>query len=221
MYGGTYACRNGEDNCIISSGSFTISGGITFSNKAAQDSGNNNHAGLTLTNTLEGYVVGCTVENGDPGLRLGNKESGMYGVLDTVLHVSHNIQTEQHCKNVILMPKGEVNIQKGAPNSTDGNPTAKMLVFAGNNSVSVSGDRRWEINSIEWGEDGNFRVGSGDGTYTAFGVDVVSSNPAFAEIGTEVIADGTNWDPDNDGNAEKVILTDNGWVELQDLGTNL
>lgn len=223
MYGGTYASNYGEDNAVISSGSFSITGGITFSNKAAQDSGNNNHAALTLTNALNGFVGGCTTEVGDPGMRLGNKESGLYGLLNTVITtVSGSIQTEQNSEGVVLFPSGSVDIQKGAPNSNESNPSAKILAFAGNSSVTVSGNRLWEVSVLEWGDDGNFRIGHGGGdTYTAFGVDVVSSEPSFAAVGTEVIADGTNWDPDSDGNAEKVILTNSGWMEIQDLGTAL
>jgi hypothetical protein len=36
-----------------------------------------------------------------------------------------------------------------------------------------------------------------------------------------VIADGTNWDPDGDGNAEMVIYNGSTWLEIVDLGTSL
>lgn len=48
-----------------------------------------------------------------------------------------------------------------------------------------------------------------------------SSAPSDPEPGDVVIADGTNWDPDGDGNAEKVIYNGNTWVEDTDLQTAL
>jgi len=47
------------------------------------------------------------------------------------------------------------------------------------------------------------------------------SNPASGEV-KRLIADGTNWDPDGDGNAEVVyLLPDGSVIESVDLGQGL
>lgn len=45
--------------------------------------------------------------------------------------------------------------------------------------------------------------------------------PSTPSAGDVALADGTNWDPDADGNAEKVIYNGTSWVEDVDLGTAL
>lgn len=50
---------------------------------------------------------------------------------------------------------------------------------------------------------------------------VRSSAPSSPEPGDVVIADGTNWDPDGDGAAEKVIYNGSSWIEDTDLQTTL
>ncbi len=47
------------------------------------------------------------------------------------------------------------------------------------------------------------------------------SEPARAKLLGMVIADGTNWDPDNDGKAEVVIYNADQWIEITDLQTAL
>lgn len=56
---------------------------------------------------------------------------------------------------------------------------------------------------------------------TSFQYPVLSSAPSTPEAGDVVIADGTNWDPDADGNAEKVIYNGTEWIEDTDLQTAL
>lgn len=47
-----------------------------------------------------------------------------------------------------------------------------------------------------------------------------SSEPPSPDTGFTCIADGTNWDPDGDGNAEKVTWNGSSWVEETDYGTS-
>ena len=48
-----------------------------------------------------------------------------------------------------------------------------------------------------------------------------SSPPTDPQPGATALADGANWDPDGDGNAETVIYNGTAWVEDTDLGTPL
>lgn len=47
-----------------------------------------------------------------------------------------------------------------------------------------------------------------------------SSAPPSPKPGDTAVADGTNWDPDGDGAAEKVIYNGTSWIEDVDLGTS-
>jgi len=66
--------------------------------------------------------------------------------------------------------------------------------------------------------DGSTKLFDLDGWKTYPPLSAAPSNPS---AGQTALADGTNWDPDSDGDAEIVVYNGTSWVEDTDLGTAL
>ena len=217
IWGGTYETNHGKHNAMFATGGFHFGGGITFQNKTGRDDG----AGLTFAGANNGVISGVVAEGSNIAVRMGI-EGKSKGIEDSVFlgcgfgYNSNIFEVNATSNgNVILCTHGDINVKQNPPNAR-----CKML-FITPYKVNFEGPHPQDIVRLGWDNSGKFGIDSPEDGYTQFSVDVVSSKPEYPAIGAEVIADGTNWDPDNDGNAEKIIYTQSGWVETQDLGTTL
>jgi len=216
IWGGSYTTDRGTDATVISSGAFSISGGVTFDNHSDML---DEKADLTFQSASRGFVSGISCENSNIDMRFGISSASNFGLVDTVFAgpsvgaggLESKIEVNKNSHNIVYMtPNVDITVD-----TTDNDGRAKIL-FLTDRNVKIEGGNPQDVSRIGWGGDGDLTIGGVQNGYTQLKTDVVSKEPKYPVVGGEVIADGTNWDPAGTGNAAKVIYTGNKWSILKE-----
>ncbi|WP_152422827.1 hypothetical protein [Halorubrum kocurii] len=210
MYGGAWRTQKGEDNTLIQSGAFSISGGATFNNR---DGENPNGATVTLLGATRGFLGGFSCEGGPIDLRLGLKGDNLNRGIDNLVFLAPSMGGSDGIEMEINQPVGgstffypnmDVKIQQ--------NDRAELLFFSSsNNSITVTGDYNTGIYNIAPDFDGQLQFGGVEGMDMRIQLPTADSKPDTPKKYSEVIASGEGWDPAETGNPAKVIYNGNSW----------
>ncbi|MFD1633360.1 hypothetical protein ACOZ4L_09200 [Haloplanus ruber] len=236
IVGGTYSNKAGSEYAneaaYISTGSGSITGGVTFTNVGGSGGGNRD----ILFNGTSRLLVGpCSYESSkEYNMQFGLTQSTGTGCNHAViLGASMNereqgkpdegfavIKVENAIDDVTFMnPLNDIIFEI---EEVDSSPKAHVTVWGGN-KVRARGNLPHTVTHINpQSQSGGFQIGGDDEapqTQTYF--QVHKSEPNFYQTGAMALADGTNWDPDNDGNAEIVIWNGSKWVEMVDLEASI
>jgi len=92
---GSYTTDRGTDATVISSGAFSISGGVTFDNHSDML---DEKADLTFQSASRGFVSGISCENSNIDMRFGISSASNFGLVDTVLPARLLVQEDLNQK---------------------------------------------------------------------------------------------------------------------------
>lgn len=216
--GGGYMTQNGEDCTYIRAGAFFIGGGVTFNNQSDVA----NRVGLTLHSCGQGFISNFSIERADTDIRLGLKTASRGGGLkSSVIAAKSAGGGQSEIVYEVNRPTYDVMVLGSNENIVinKNNRAEMMFMMSRERSLTVNGDNLRQISRLAWGNNGLITIDEVQGGNDAqFRVPVLSSPPDYPVAGSEVIADGENWDPDGDGNAEKVAYDGDSWLEVFDFG---
>ena len=215
--GGGYMTQGGEDCTFIRAGGFFIGGGVTFNNQSDVD----NRVGLTLHRCGRGFINNFSSERADTDIRLGLDTATSGGGLTSSVIAAKSAGGGQD-EIVYEVNRPVVDTMVMCSNKdiviNQNNRSEMMFMMSRERSLTVNGDNPRQVSRITWGNNGLITLDEIESNDAQFRVPVLSSPPDFPVAGSEVIADGTNWDPDGDGNAEKVMYDGDSWLETVDFG---
>ena len=220
IYGGTFSAKEASKTAAyIAAGSYTITGGTTFSNTRIHKEGTKT-SHILFNHTSRGFVAGVSTEYApdvDYDIQFGvEHEQGSAGggcsntfFAANSMFRSLNIENSSH--NNIFHTFDDMSIRKVAD--------ARSVIYSHEN-VTIEDDpdttKPEELSHIDFADYGAYRIGGGrDSPPTALGLQIHDAPPQNPQNASFVVADGVNWDPSGNGNATLVAYdTDGTWKPI-------